>query len=130
MSKQPKDLKSLQKIWYAKLKKSGFDDIESENGQLRGDASRYIAENPHPNLWEATADYYRLANSFLYDNRFDTELEKTIWEYHANGLSARNIAKVLKQVKVKSLSKNTVWRTIVRLRNDMYDIYMPSRKNR
>ncbi len=104
MNPRSKELTSLQKVWYKKLKKSGFNDLEYDEDTLKQYSSSKIyrgrlngkdyADQAVSNV--ATESYYRLAGHFLHDHKFETEREKTIWSYHAEGKSFREIAKALR----------------------------------
>lgn len=117
---------ALKKIWYAKLKKSGFNDIEMPDGDLKGrstEFSRDRATYQYGGL-EAKGEYNRLANFFLQEHEFASRLEKTIWEYHVNGLSIRNISTVLKKAKVRVTNRDFIHQIIKRLKQQMIAKYV------
>lgn len=130
--KSPKQsLKALQKEWYKKLKDDGFTDIENDEDHLKFYNSQFAAQFVERDsyVWEAKAEYYRMAEHFLHEYEFESELEKVIWEYHANALSYRDIAKVLKKLKlVKKTNRTTVYITVNKLKDKMFAMYMPDRK--
>lgn len=105
---QSKSFKDLRAKWAAKLKKSGFEDLEDENGLLKhiGHAD-YFSINFNAISAQAKEEYYRKAGYFLYDHKFKTELERKIWELHADGVSIRDIVKILK-TKGKKIYKSKV----------------------
>jgi hypothetical protein len=111
------ELKKLQKEWYAKLKKAGFDDIEYEDGSLRSAAPRSPMQKD-PLIREAIQEYYYMANQFLHTHTFESKREQIIWEYHANGIGSADIVKVLKKVRIK-LHESRVRAIIVKLRKIM-----------
>lgn len=43
-------------------------------------------------LFQQRVNYYSWAKAKLNDGRFDSERDKLIWEYHADGLSTRQIS--------------------------------------
>jgi len=101
-NKQP-SYSQLRKIWYGKLKKEGFDDIETTQGYLKDYSSRVMRKNDHENLldsWPSKIAYYDMCTTFLNEHKFEAKLDQVIWEYHTNGISNRNIAKLLKKVKI------------------------------
>src|SRR5271165_3809627 len=109
------ELKSLQKTWYAKLKKSGFNDIEQSDMQLKKWSSQVfnisgdgIDHTDVKILWEAKAEYYRLAEHFLNEYEFLDTLEKQIWKLHSETNSYRDIAKKLKNTTMLKLNKDNV----------------------
>jgi hypothetical protein len=125
---QPKKLnyEKLKEKWYAKLKKEGFEDIESDENNLKVYASTLF--NKHKSAiqnggWQAKASYYSMAERFLNEYVFDTNLDKVIWEYHTNAISVRNIVHLLKKVKV-AMKKDTVWNTVKRLEIEMKKAYL------
>lgn len=136
MSNQ-QSLKELQKVWYQKLKDEGFKDIEQEgkNGFLKewsrkfripyGSqvAKGYTTEDKIRDN-EVKETYYRLAGHFLYDYKFKTETLRNIWELHSEGVSYRNIAKILGPITKKLiLSKDNIRIFIQDLRKEMKELY-------
>lgn len=118
------DLKKLKAEWYAKLKAEGFNDIEYEGGDLlKGGSSRIDVSDHAGGPWEHKAEYYRLAYHFLHEYDFKTELDKTIWTYHAEGISVRNISWTLQKVGIKKMSRHPVWQVVNRLQTEMKKKY-------
>ena len=113
--------KKLKDTWYKKLKKSGFVDIEkNEYGDLKESSAIFANTKASgvekPLIYNTyKEEYYRLANQFLNEHAFETSRERAIWEYHANGMSIRDIVKTLKKVRIKAY-KHGVWGIIVKLR--------------
>lgn len=131
-----KSFKSLQKQWYKKLEESGFHDIESSEDFLKSYSldivqnhdhvaesnSPYIAEKKEGMIKskslvrEAKMYYYRIAEHFLYYNRFHSKLQKEIWQKHSEGESYRNIAKFLNTLGLKEkYNKDKVAKIIKKL---------------
>ena len=110
-------LNKLTKEWYAKLKKSGFDDIEDSEDTLKRWHTK-IFLNASAVSSQAKQDYYRIAGYFLNDYEFKSDYEKKIWELHATGKSMRGIGKQLGKHK-----KDYVNRIIQRLRKEMLKMY-------
>jgi len=84
---------ALRRKWYAELKKKGFVDHEDEI-DLKEYASSPVKRRDLKRKGvslENQQEYYRLAGHFLYDHKFEAELEKTIWQYHAEGMSIRKM---------------------------------------
>ena len=110
----PTEVLSKAKIvWYKKLKDSGFEDIERDelylkrySGSLNESGKEKLSYTKRRLHWESTGDYYSMAAKFLHDYKFTSNLEKVIWEYHAEGMSMRNIAKTLKKLKLKKFNIN------------------------
>lgn len=133
MSQKPKeDYESLKKIWYKKLKASGFEDIENERGELNHYSSSDFFMDHHlfdrfthqtklelkELSLEAKASYYRMAGSFLENHTFKTKLDKRIWEYYAEGVSRNEIPALVSTAKSK-ITLGRVKYTIMRLRKIM-----------
>lgn len=117
MSNQTK----LQKLWYKKLKNEGFNDIEHGSGFL--DRS-YTKSNRTPLEIEVIQHYYSLAHQLLNNHKFEDKIEQIIWEYHTEGLSAREIANILVQLGIKKKKHVTVHKTIKKLENIMKERYL------
>lgn len=115
-------LSKLQKIWYKKLKDSGFSDIEKANGSIG--RTKLNLDNRNFDQIEITQQYYSMARSFLIEHHFESELDKVIWEYHIEGISVRNIAKLLSSTDMKIKKKSTVNNIIRRLEQIMKDKYL------
>lgn len=126
------NLKKLQKEWYKKLKEDtthpdgAFKDIERNEFELQRYASSVLdlIKNHEGEAWLAKRDYYQFAEFFLNEYRFDSELDKTIWEYHTNGVSYRDIAKVLKKARQRIKSRTAVYVVITKLRKSMFSMYL------
>lgn len=87
--------KQLQKIWYQKLKDSGFNDAEdttNEDGYMLVWHSSYFYSRYTPETYKEKQDYYRLASSFTSLYEFISQQERDIWNLHAEGQSLRTIA--------------------------------------
>lgn len=96
------------------------------DGDLKGrstEFSRDRATYQYGGL-EAKGEYNRLANFFLQEHEFASRLEKTIWEYHVNGLSIRNISTVLKKAKVRVTNRDFIHQIIKRLKQQMIAKYV------
>lgn len=86
-----KDLDKLQKVWYAKLKETGFDDIEYSNGGLR---KAYQANaNSSVKNQIGRQEYYAKAAEFAEHYIFKSERNKEIWILYSEGLSLSEIGK-------------------------------------
>ena len=119
----------LKKIWYAKLAKKkdslypdGFKDIEKDEDNLK-EWSTAFTKKKSLDSWQAKQTYYNMADSFLHDHVFATRLDQIIWEYHANGISVRDIADTLNKVRRKKTNRTTVWLAVKRLEAIMLKMY-------
>lgn len=93
---EKKAFKRLKDIWYEKLEKSGFTDIENEDGTLKVEIDpRTLASSMKDK--NAKEGYIELATQFLRTHQFSTVLEKRIWDLHCtHGIGAIRIARELK----------------------------------
>jgi hypothetical protein len=122
--RRPKtDFDKLQAEWDEKLKESGFQDIESRDDRLKKWSTKLFSYY-QSDAWEAKRTYYQMAENFLGDYKFETEREKTIWAYHSEGISCRNISKIFKDAGIKGLSKSMVFSVIKKLQKSMYAMYL------
>lgn len=114
--------KALQDKWYAKAKASGYEDIEYPNGSIRNAGIRNYAVEPVHR--EAVESYYRMATHFLNEHKFESEFDKIVWEYHSNGLSNRNISKVLSTTIAKKPSREIIRKVVKKLSTVMKQKYL------
>ena len=94
---QTKEFKALHDKWNKKLEKEGLKEIDN-TGISHADYFRLNYNNIDAS---SKAEYYRNAGYFLYEHKFKTELERKIWELHAEGVSIRDIVNVLKKQRFK-----------------------------
>lgn len=107
MPKQPSEYDKIRAIWYQKLKdEEGFTDIEVDDYSLKVWSVR-ITNKMREVPWQEVEAYYYMANQFLNQHIFKSELEKIIWEYHSNGISERDIANLLTKVAYRKTIKKT-----------------------
>jgi len=94
----PDEFNALKKKWYQKLRDEGFKDIETEkHGLLKTFDSTVFSSRYDPTTFESKETYYRLCGIFLHHHKFETRLDKAIWELHTNGKSFRESANILKK---------------------------------
>lgn len=125
-----KEYEELRDKWYAKLKKSGFEDQERDEDTLkvyssdkfgaRRQSRSSITQNGG---WQAKATYYSMAERYLSEYPFETRREQIIWEYHANAVSVRDIVNLLRKVRIK-MKRTSVWEIIKTHKNKMFALYM------
>lgn len=123
------EYEKLRAIWYKKLDKAGFKDIERDEDNLKSWTATKVNRSLHS--WESKEAYYQMATNFLSDYTFASNTEKLIWEYHAEGISTRDIAKLLKnKVKTMVVSRTTMWATVRRLEKIMKKMYLSGYENK
>lgn len=92
-----KPSKALLDKWDKKLAKAGFVDCESrENGMLHKWHGPYWQARFTPETFEERRRYFELATNWLNEGTFETGRHKTAWAHHCEGLSYREIAKLMK----------------------------------
>jgi len=124
MSKKTKtEYEILRDKWYAKLKNKGFVDIEQDEDRLKSWSSKISLYHTSV-TWESKVAYYNMADNFLRDYKFESNLDKVIWEYHTHAISIRNIVKLLNKTKVIKTDKSTVGRTIKKMSEAMKKMYL------
>jgi hypothetical protein len=106
-------MNALTREWYAKLKASGFEDIETgdeHSGLLKTDKR---IEEGRGEEYAASAEYYRRAGVFLHHREWADDRERRIWELHSEGMGMNEIARTAKA------GNTLVHATINRLRAEM-----------
>lgn len=87
----------LKKIWYKKLEKSGFKDVERndkhENLKQYDAPWFYHYASKNPEVMIAKQEYFYNATQMLQTGMFENATEKEIWALHSDGKSLRAIAK-------------------------------------
>lgn len=113
------DFKKLKDLWYQKLaKETDFEDIEKDERSeyvIRKTLSLKINHKKslfRTGAWIAKYEYYRMADDFLHIGVFDCDLDRIVWEYHANGISLRNISKLLEKVGIRKKKKDTIGKIV------------------
>jgi hypothetical protein len=118
-------LEKLKEKWYAKLKREGFEDIERSDGSLTKysqNAYRDRREADNDTWVAAKTDYYRMAEHFLNEHKFENNTERFIWQLHSEGVSARKISTRLKSRNVKK-PKTQVHEIIQKIAAKMFEQY-------
>lgn len=108
--------KALRDEWYAKLKQSGFDDIEDVNSpreMLKQWHSIWFHTTSDPLHFKCKHRYFRMAEQFLNNFRFRSHIEKKIWSLHVEGLSLREIGSEV------GLNKDKVNKIVLRFKKTM-----------
>lgn len=124
MKKPRSKLDKLTQVWYEKLRKAGFKDIEIGDGVIsNSDAfSKNQDHGQHTDTWRRSKEeYYHMAEYFLNHYKFKSNLDRIIWEYHVNGLGTTAIFPILNKVRgpKKKLTQQNVWAIVDRLRRIM-----------
>ncbi len=111
-----KPSKQLQDKWKQKLKDSGFEDIEQEDGNLVSWHSMYYMLRYTSAEFAEKQEYYRLARHYLEAWPFDTDRQRRVWELMELGKTYGEIAKIIGvssrtiSTEVSSLLDRRVWK--------------------
>jgi hypothetical protein len=96
--------------WQAKLKKSGFVDIEtSANIKIDVIEKQKFQHDP------AFLAYNEVCVAFLNSGKIKDKLDLFIFEKHCEGMSNAEISKLLKVFKFRQLDTSTVDRRVLRI---------------
>lgn len=91
-----RDVKRLRRLWYARLEKKGFKDVEVllPSGELadRMVETFKVRRQRHPLIMGETQSFYRMAAWFLHDHKFECARDRRIWERFCEGDTLRTIA--------------------------------------
>jgi len=113
----PKELtyNQLRELWYAKLKKAGFQDIEDDKGYLLKYHSYKFADKSFdhtPEQMEIVQAYYSQAGELLEVFAWKDKTHKRIWELHTEGKTLKEISTALKTGRFRKLAKSQIDRVI------------------
>lgn len=112
-----KKFDALKAKWDKKLLDSGFKDIEDKNERLKSHSQvgRNVDEYYDREVfYSAKEEYFRLAGFFYHDHKFDNDLDRELWLHHCDGLSIREISKIMKTKRI-GLKKSGVFKRIKKL---------------
>lgn len=110
------------------MKESGFEDIEDECGYIdRGSWDFRTRKVQHS--YQTKLDYYYLAAQFLNDYKFDNRMDETVWMYHSEGMSEREIVELLKPLNLGDWCRATIGSIIRRLNREMKEFYANGHQN-
>lgn len=122
LKRKKTEFEVLKEKWYKKLKKSGFNDIEQDEDNLKAWSSKFATQKVK-DLYESKQAYYYMATQFINDYVFSSKIDQIIWEYHAEGISMRDIAKTLNKTRTITTNKDAVNIIIRKLEKIMYFMY-------
>jgi hypothetical protein len=96
--KRQSDFSQLQKLWYAILRRDGFEDCETlinDQMYLKRFHSRIFNE-VEPDRFAAKQLYFQLAGQFLHSHDFRSDNERLVWSLHCEGFSVARIRKLVR----------------------------------
>ena len=131
------EFKNLQDKWYRKLQKSGFQDIElaiDRSGRLIPGTDQPDYHDQRETLvgkftrQETTSldtnilfSYYRLCRIFLSHAQFRSRIHEKVFKLYAEGLSYREIARILDKTRRKHLARS-VWYVSELMQDNKHDL--------
>jgi hypothetical protein len=121
-----KEFKDLQSEWYDKLNREGFKDVEQDEYRMKQWDCHAFSSRYTPQYFYSGQKYFALASQFLHSYKFKNDFEKLLWEHHAQGLSIRDIHKVIPK---PSKSASTIFYVIQRLAKEMLIQYAADDEN-
>lgn len=86
-----KPCQALKREWYKTLQSAGFDDIERRLNSVGGDLSSR-KDFQSIDAYEAKVSYFSWASQMLEQGSFRSLKDQMIWEFHAEGMSRREIS--------------------------------------
>ena len=116
MNHKTKEFKKLQKEWYKKLAKEGFEDIEQDEEHLKQWESGYFLHRYSPDVFAAKQEYFRLAGRFLLEHDFESAFERKVWALYAEG---HTLSFIRKRVKSKNKGIMHIHKTVKKLEAEM-----------
>ena len=88
------EFRKLQKEWYARLKDSGFIDIEHTTPGKQDEAllgfNSFVAKKRYK---PEVAEYFRRCRHHLTNYRWRDRVDRQLFQWHTNGLSYRKIVR-------------------------------------
>jgi len=87
----------IRNIWYKYIDDTGFIDIERASPNSSNSIAKLLSLNAFKSedTYNNKLSYYVWAKQSLNLGKFKSQKDKTIWEYHADGFSTRQIEKQL-----------------------------------
>ena len=90
-----KQYRKLQQKWYAKLKKSGFEDIEESEYKLKRYDSEWFNKHVDSLRHHSTSQYYVRCHQFGQSYKFESKREEKIWMNYCNGYTLEQIEELV-----------------------------------
>jgi hypothetical protein len=81
---------ALEREWAAKLKATGFQDLECPDGSLSNRGKPHPTDAAGDARGEDLAAYNEWARGVLWSRRWANETDRAIWEAHCDGASVRD----------------------------------------
>ena len=90
---QTKNFQIVCDEWYARLKKSGFEDIENEKEEIVKNQKQNLEmlSSFKQGLFDINISYYSWAESFLFTSVLKSQRDRIIWIFHSQGLTGSEI---------------------------------------
>jgi len=114
-------------VWYDKLAKSGFEDIEERHSpreMLKQWHSHSFRSSGTPDQFVAKQEHYLSALHVLRNYKFATKLDRQVWACYAYGKSIRKTERLI------GVKRDVVHRTLTRLKYDIFGIRKSNDNNK
>jgi hypothetical protein len=98
-----KELQDLQKVWYAKLRATGFKDLEffTEAGVATTSMLNASIGSLMGHYRPESEYYFSKARWYVHHGTFETNFEALVWQYHSDGVSAVAMSKIFRCGRLK-----------------------------
>lgn len=115
------ELLRLRKVWYRKLARMGFDDLEAPFKKKYGayDILKQYAPKKSQLQIENIQMYYDTTQWFLRNYEWEEFWDKRIWQYHSQGLKIPEIERKTRG----RFSRKQIHNLIVKFREQMWKLY-------
>jgi hypothetical protein len=81
----------MTREWAARLKASGFDDLECPDGSLSNRGKPHPSDAAGDLRTQDLAAYNDWARGVLWSRKWKSDTDRMIWEAHCEGMSVRDI---------------------------------------
>jgi hypothetical protein len=97
------ELQDLQKVWYAKLRATGFKDLEffTETGVATTSMLNASIGSLMGHYRPESEYYFAKARWYVHHGKFDTNFEALVWQYHSDGVSAVTMSRIFRCGRLK-----------------------------
>jgi hypothetical protein len=107
---ETKEFKDLNKDWEKKLKKSGFDDIETKHDKETGYVHKQEFKVEH-----SYVVYFEKCGTYLRSGKVKDAIDAFILEKHCEGVSNHEISNQLRQYKFRPLTHQAVALRLIKI---------------
>jgi hypothetical protein len=118
-----KKFQKLKEKWYKKLEKTGFEDIEQNEGALKvWESFAFSNHRYNRHTFAEKQEYFSLAGRFFHEHEFESDKVKEIWRLHSEGYSLSGIYDKVK-TKKRGFSRPNIYLIVKKLQKEMFKKY-------